>query len=274
MRPQGSGAHVDDDVVGPGDVPTIVRLDDGAPTEVRLDEAAQGDELSAVKDQLLVFARELNAMYLRERSRRRELEEALAKLSQSYAESIAMLGYVVEAKDSYTRAHLERTYEYALALTHRIDPELAADKVVGYGFLLHDVGKVAVPETILRKPGPLDEEEWRIMRRHPTEGEQIVQTMQFLQPALSVIRHHHERWDGAGYPDRLAGEDIPLAARIFAVADTFDAMTTDRPYRSGLGFEVAVEEIARCAGSQFDPGVVQEFLRVCDDLWRDDPPSA
>lgn len=236
--------------------------------------AQPGDdsELGAVKGQLLIFARELNDVFLRERKHRQALEETLDKLSQAYLATIKTLAFVVEAKDAYTRAHLERTHQYALALAQRVDPAIAADEVIGYGFLLHDVGKVAVPGDILGKSGPLSEDEWEVMRTHPEQGELIVSAMEFLGPAVAVIRHHHERWDGGGYPDGLAGDDIPLPARIFSIADTLDAMTTNRPYRAALPFETAVEEIDRCAGTQFDPLVVEQFLGLCDEVWRGDPP--
>lgn len=218
----------------------------------------ESDEL--VKEQLLAITRDLRETLLEERARRRELEDALDRLERSYLATIETLALVVEAKDAYTKRHLERTRDYAVGLSRRIEPAIAEDPVLRYGFLLHDVGKVGVRESILGKPGPLTDDEWREMRDHPLIGVQIVSAMDFLQPAVSVIKHHHERWDGKGYPDGLAGEDIPLAARIFSVADTLDAMVTDRPYRNGLDFDVAVEEIHRCAGTQFDPLVVEHFM--------------
>lgn len=220
------------------------------------------DELAGVKDQLLVFTRELNQMLLAERLRRRELEEALDRLEKSYVATIKSLALAVEAKDDYTAGHLERTHRYAVALARRVDPVMAENRAVGYGFLLHDVGKVGVPESILGKDGPLTEGEWELMRQHPEIGERIVSPAEFLKPAVAVIRHHHERWDGKGYPDGLAGEDIPLPARVFTLADTFDAMTTDRPYRKAMPDEAALEEIQRCGGTQFDPDLVGRFAEL------------
>ena len=177
-----------------------------------------------------------------------------------------MLAFIVEAKDSSTREHLERTHEYARALARTIGDESICGPEVSYGFLLHDVGKVGIPESILCKPGPLTDEEYEVMKTHPLIGVQIVSPIAFLTPAIDIIRCHHERWDGKGYPDGLAGEAIPLASRVFSVCDSFDAMTSDRPYRRALPFERAVEEIERCAGTQFDAEVVTSFVEMCEQM--------
>ncbi|HET6751709.1 MAG TPA: HD-GYP domain-containing protein [Actinomycetes bacterium] len=173
---------------------------------------------------------------------------------------------IAEAKDPRTRAHLQRTHDYAVALTEAVDPALAADQRLRYGFLLHDVGKVGIPEAVLNKAGPLDDDEWEVMRAHPLIGVQMVAGIKSLGHAVEVIRCHHERWDGKGYPAGLAGDAIPLGARIFAVADAFDAMTSDRPYRRALPFERACQEIQDGAGSQFDPTVVEVFAAIAPDL--------
>ena len=175
------------------------------------------------------------------------------------------LARVVEAKDRTTRGHLDRTQAYGIALARRIDPALVATPTLGYGFFLHDIGKVGVPESILCKEGPLTTEEWDVMRSHPLVGADIVSPMGFLAETVTLIRHHHERFDGSGYPDGLRGEAIPLAARIFAVADAFDAMTSDRPYRDSLGIERAVTEIRRASDTQFDPEIVRTFVEMVED---------
>ena len=149
---------------------------------------------------------------------------------------------------------------YGLELAAAYDESLVADPSLEYGFLLHDVGKIGIPETILRKPGPLDDTERRLMQRHPLLGVGILDGIPLLEGAgLEVVRSHHERWDGTGYPDGLAGEEIPVAARIFALADALDAITTDRPYRKRLSWETAIDEILGNSNAQFDPGVVAAF---------------
>jgi len=212
------------------------------------------------RNQLLVFAREIKEIYQRERERTRELSTALDQLNDAYLSTMKTLAFLVEAKDVGTRMHLDRTNQYGLALARLIDPKLAELQEVGYGFLLHDIGKIGVSERILTKAGPLSESEWAVMRTHPLIGAQVVAPMSFLGRAVDVIRSHHERWDGGGYPRGLAGDAIPLPARIFSVVDAFDAMTSDRPYRRALHVEEAIEEIARSSGTQFDPEVVEAFL--------------
>jgi ribonuclease P protein subunit RPR2 len=192
----------------------------------------------------------------------------LENLQETYLATMTSLAQVVEAKDRTTRGHLERTRAYGVALAVRIDPSLAEGPELGFGFFLHDIGKVGIPESILCKAGPLSGAEWEVMRTHPTIGAQIVAPIRFLGDAAAlVIRHHHERFDGRGYPEGLAGDDIPIAARIFSIADSFDAMTSDRPYRRALAVDRALDEIRGGAGTQFDPEVVKVFV----DLVERDP---
>jgi HD-GYP domain-containing protein (c-di-GMP phosphodiesterase class II) len=222
-------------------------------------------ELPAVHEQLIVFARELGDLYRLERSRSAELERVLESLQETYIATMKSLAQVIEAKDRTTRGHLDRTQAYGLALARRIAPDLVATPNLGYGFFLHDIGKVGVPEQILCKEGPLTSEEWTVMRNHPVVGAQIIAPIAFLTGAVELIRHHHERFDGTGYPDGLRAEEIPLAARIFAVADSFDAMTSDRPYRGAMQVDRALAEIDGGAGTQFDPDVVRVFVRMIDE---------
>jgi ribonuclease P protein subunit RPR2 len=230
-------------------------------------------ELPAVHQQLIVFARELGELYRQERARSRELERVLESLQESYLATMTSLAQVIEAKDRTTRGHLDRTQAYGLALARRIDRSLLASPSLGYGFFLHDIGKVGVPEHILCKRGPLSVQEWEVMRRHPVVGAQIVSPITFLREAVDLIRHHHERFDGTGYPDSLRGEAIPLPARIFAVCDSFDAMTSDRPYRGSIGVHRALEEVEAGAGTQFDPEVVRVFVRMIDEGPVEDDPD-
>lgn len=220
----------------------------------------QGQEPEApIGEQLVVVAQELSDLYRSERAKAAELERAYDQLQHTYSAAIRTLAFVVEAKDNGTKQHLDRCQIYGLELAREIDPRLVDDPEVGVGFLLHDIGKVGVPESILTKAGPLSDDEWEIMRGHPLVGVRIVEPMQFLGEAVQVIKCHHERFDGTGYPQGMKGEQIPLAARIFAVVDSFDAMTSDRPYRPALTVEHAMEEIRRGRGTQFDPDIVVAF---------------
>lgn len=226
---------------------------------------ARDPEAGSLHDQLKVFAREVGVLYSAERVRRRELEHALDRAREMYIATMKSLAHVVEAKDPTTRGHLDRTAHYGLALARRVDPELAERPEVAYGFFLHDIGKVGIPESILCKAGPLTELEWIVMRSHPNQGARIVEPIPFMGEAVEIVRSHHERFDGGGYPRGLRGNEIPLSARIFSIADSFDAMTSDRPYRSALPAGAAVAEIRAGSGSQFDPRCVEEFERLAEE---------
>jgi putative nucleotidyltransferase with HDIG domain len=207
------------------------------------------------EEQLVLYARDLRHLVELERAQRGLLESA-------YRETVSALASALGTKDTGTRRHSQRVQRYALALTEAIDPRLAADPALEYGYLLHDIGKIGVPDEILHKPGPLDEAEWRVMRRHTLLGAQMIGGVAFLQEAgVEVVRSHHERWDGRGYPDGLAGDEIPLGARIFAVADAVDAITNPRPYREARSWRDCRREIVAQKGTQFDPDVVDAF---CD----------
>lgn len=232
----------------------------------------RADELDRTRRQLLLFADDLQTMVEREKLRRTEVEQAYRELSSSYLRMVRTLAEVVEARDSYTRSHLDRTYQFAMALTRRVAPELASRAEIGYGYLLHDIGKVGIPDSILNKPGPLTDDEWRVMRTHPVIGVTLVQPLKLLGDAVGIVRSHHERWDGGGYPEGLHGEDIYLPARIFMLADAFDAMTTDRSYRKALPIDVALEEVSSNAGTQFDPELARAWLELIDDLEREGRP--
>jgi HD-GYP domain-containing protein (c-di-GMP phosphodiesterase class II) len=218
-----------------------------------------------VHGQLMAFARDLKSLYRQERERSRELEHALERLSDSYLSTMESLAVLVEAKDEHTRRHLDRSMDLALELTRIVAPDLAERPEIGWGYRLHDIGKVAIAERILMKRGDLTPSEWLEMRTHPEVGAQIVAPLAFLGDAVLVIRHHHERYDGSGYPDGLRGEAIPTPARIFSVVDAFDAITNDRPYRKARSVGEALEEIARRAGVQFDPHVVEVFVGMVED---------
>lgn len=173
---------------------------------------------------------------------------------------VESLAYAVEIKDAHTGQHMYRTALLASGCLEMIDYDLSLDESINFGFLLHDIGKIGVPDYILRKPGELSEEEWEIMRAHPEMGARIVEPMGFEDRTLEVILYHHERWDGMGYPYGIEGEDIPLAARVFAVADTYDALTCERPYKTAATKDVALHYIALEAGTRFDPLVAATFI--------------
>lgn len=232
----------------------------GAPEEIDYRE-----ELERTRNQLLMFARDMSTVYQRKREHEKKLSALLDELRTDYLSIVETLALVVEAKDAYTSQHLQRCKEYGIALANRIDPAMVTPQLQ-YGFLLHDVGKIGIPEAILTKAGPLTEREMKIMRTHPEIGVQLVKPMHRVlgDVSVEVIRHHHERFDGGGYPDGRKGQDIPLAARVFTVVDAFDAMTTDRPYRVSVGLEAALQQLRAGAGTQFDPDVVDEFEKLME----------
>jgi response regulator RpfG family c-di-GMP phosphodiesterase len=206
-----------------------------------------------VDKQLLLYAQDFRRLLDLERGQRLLLQSA-------YRETAVALAHALEAKDTGTGAHSERVRRYATELARAVDVSLPQDPSLEYGFILHDVGKIAIPDALLSKRDPLSAAERRVLQTHPVLGEQMVGNAALLRgQGASVVRSHHERWDGAGYPDGLAGEEIPLGARIFSVADALDAMTSDRPYRPARPWLDAVAEITREAGSQFDPEIVTVF---------------
>jgi putative nucleotidyltransferase with HDIG domain len=181
-----------------------------------------------------------------------------------YRETLASLSNALEAKDAVTSQHTEEVVRLAVAVAAELELELEMVRSVELGAVLHDIGKVRVPEAILNKPGPLTEDEWVVMRTHPEVGEQILRPIQSLRAILPIVRHHHERWDGTGYPDRLVARAIPLGARIVAACDAYRAMTEDRPYRAALSEAEARKELKLGAGSQFDEECVDALLRALD----------
>jgi response regulator RpfG family c-di-GMP phosphodiesterase len=206
------------------------------------------------QEQLLLYAHDLRHVL--------EIEKGQRALVQSaYRETVMALASALESKDTGTRAHSQRVQLYALELARMLDRDLLDDPSTEYGFLLHDVGKIGIPDRILQKPRPLSPAEERLMRTHTVLGEQVLSGVAFFHgEGLNVVRSHHERWDGAGYPDGLGGTDIPLAARVFAVADALDAMTSDRPYRRARRWVDAGRELVQQSGKQFDPDVVRGFV--------------
>jgi response regulator RpfG family c-di-GMP phosphodiesterase len=191
-----------------------------------------------------------------------ELQQALIEVETSYNSTLYALVAALDAREHETSDHSQRVVRYTLAIAERLGVPKSEEPDIARGALLHDIGKIGVPDAILLKPGPLSPGEWEEMRRHPQIGWTILRSIAFLGQPADIVLAHQERWDGSGYPRGLRGESIPLGARIFAIADTLDAMTSDRPYRLGTSMTSALAEIGRCAGTQFDPRCVEAFLSI------------
>ena len=186
----------------------------------------------------------------------------LAQLREAYETSLIMFANAIEVRDPYTRGHVERVMNYSHAIAEQLGWSSASIDSLRFGSILHDIGKIHISEGILKKRGALTEEEWAEMRQHPQMGVELVKDIPYLVPAIPVILYHHERWNGSGYPFGMRGEEIPAAARVVAVTDSFDAMTTMRPYRSELTPRKAYQEILDTRGVLYDPAVVDAFERA------------
>ena len=198
----------------------------------------------------------------RVREKTSELSKALREIEAAYTSTLYALVAALDAREHETSDHSQRVVRYTLAIAEQMGVPAAERPDIARGALLHDIGKIGVPDAILLKPGKLLPHEWEEMRRHPEIGHTILRSIPFLEVSSRIVLAHQERWDGQGYPNRLAGEDIPLGARIFAIADTLDAITSDRPYRRGAPIEKARAEIRRHSGTQFDPRCAEAFLSL------------
>ena len=235
------------------------------------------------KDHLLVTVRraldyrrllQQNAMYRQDleemvSARTGMLHQAIADLERSYDITLEALGDALDLKDAETEGHSKRVTAFTIALARGAGIPAHQIPIVARGAFLHDIGKMAIPDAILLKPSKLMADEKKVMREHCARGYQMLRKIPFLQEAAEIVYSHQEHYDGSGYPRGLKGEQIPLGARIFAVADTLDAITSDRPYRKATSFAAARLEIKRCAGTQFDPHVVDVYLSLPDQLWED-----
>ncbi|HEY0375770.1 MAG TPA: HD domain-containing phosphohydrolase [Pyrinomonadaceae bacterium] len=197
------------------------------------------------------------------------LDRALISLEDAYRSTLKALTAALETRDAETHGHSERVVTFSLRLGHELNLDKTQLTALEFGSLLHDIGKIGVPDAILRKPARLDEAEWETMREHPSHGQSILRDIAFLEGAARVVAQHHEKWDGSGYPLGLKECEIDLNARIFAVADAFDAMTSDRVYRRSRSYEAAAAELDEWAGRQFDPQVVEAFHRVPPEDWEE-----
>jgi len=225
----------------------------------------------ALEHHELVVAKQRYENHLEElvEQRTAELDRALNSLEGAYRSTLKALTAALETRDSETHGHSERVVSYSLRLGREYGLNSEEMKALEFGSLLHDIGKIGVPDSILRKPAKLTEEEWVRMREHPLHGQQILRGIEFLQGAARVVAQHHEQWNGTGYPVGLRGEEIDINARIFSVADAFDAITSDRVYRRGKSYEAAAQELDDWAGRQFDPKVVEAFHRVPKEDWEE-----
>lgn len=190
----------------------------------------------------------------------------LAQLQGAYRDTLIVLANAIELRDKYTRGHVERVMRYASLVAEKLGWTASQLEPLEYGTILHDIGKIYIRESILHKAGSLSDEEWTEMKTHTTRGAELLEGISYLEEAIPIIRNHHERWDGLGYPDGLAGEKIPPGARIASVVDAFDAMTTERVYRESSTADQAMEEIRKGSGTRYDPLVVQAFLATWGDI--------
>jgi putative nucleotidyltransferase with HDIG domain len=202
-------------------------------------------------------------------NRTEQLRQTMSDLERSYDITLEALGDALDLKDAETEGHSKRVTAFTIAMARHMGLPADQIRVIARGAFLHDIGKMAIPDSILRKPGKLTEAEVAVMKEHCFLGYQMVRKIPFLRDAAEIVYSHQEKWDGTGYPRNLKGEEIPLGARIFSVADTLDAMRSDRPYRPAQPFAVAREEILRWSGRQFDPSVVKAFVSMPDSIWED-----
>ncbi len=221
-----------------------------------------GAEYTAEESEILTFVANSVGVGL-------ENARLIKQLQLTYVTTLKTLISIMEAKDPYTKGHTERVAMYSMQIAERMGLKHEKRRMIAFGALLHDIGKLGLREEVLHKREALTEEEWEIMKSHPTIGAAIVENMEFIPGAVDIVRYHHESWDGRGYPDQLVGEDIPMGARIVAVADAFDAMTTDRSYRRALSVDEAMRRLKSGAGTQFDPVVVHEFAEVIESQSRE-----
>jgi len=197
-----------------------------------------------------------------------ELDKALEEVETSYRSTLKALVQALEARDYETHGHSERVVTFSLRLGYELGLDKKALRDLELGALMHDIGKIGVPDAVLRKPAKLNEEEWEQMRLHPLHGQKILRNIAFLEGATRIVAQHHEKWDGTGYPFGLRGEDIDIGARIFSVVDAYDAIISDRVYRKGRPYQEALEELEKFAGTQFDPLIIEAFKVIPKEDWE------
>ncbi|NOH04268.1 MAG: HD-GYP domain-containing protein [Chloroflexi bacterium] len=222
------------------------------------------NDLQSLVDQAAI-ALERSLLLVESRRQAVEIKAAYDMLEKAYDHTLASLISALDARDQETEGHSMRVSSLAVKLGETLGFSNEQLKVLERGSILHDIGKIGISDSILHKPGPLSDDEWRIMRTHPDIGAKIVEGIPFLQDTIPIIRHHQERWDGTGYPSRLRGEEIPLLARLFAVVDAFDALTSNRPYRQKISAAEALRYLREEAGILFDPQIVSAFEKMANE---------
>ncbi|PYM19100.1 MAG: two-component system response regulator [Candidatus Rokuibacteriota bacterium] len=234
---------------------------------VNVDELLIAADRALERRHLLIERREYQALLERRiEEATHHLAAAYRELESTYRATLEALGSALDTRDVGTESHSRRVHGYALATAREYGMPETELSDLAHGVLLHDIGKIGIPDAILLKPGPLTPDEWKTMRTHPDIGKRLIEKIPFLRGAIPIVYSHHEKWDGTGYPHGLQAEQIPVGARIFSVVDAFDAMTFDRPYSQAIAFDAAKAELKRCAGAHFDPEVVEAFLRVPESL--------
>jgi len=256
------------------DVDTAVRAmrlgaDDYILKPFTLDALSISVERALERRELILNARRhQEELELAVEEKTRKLRLALSEVQGTFNATVEAMVSSIEARDCETQHHCRRAREYSLMLAHRLGLRGRDLRDAGWGSLLHDVGKIGVADRILLKPGPLDDDEWAEMRKHPIIGYRLLSPIRFLHGAAQIVLHHHEKWDGTGYPYGKQGEEIPFGARVFMLADAIETITSKRSYKEALSFQVALEEIENSAGNHFDPLVVEAFRRVDSEEWR------
>jgi len=232
-----------------------------------LDKIRTGQELG-VEDFLLKPIEAENMIRTIHGKLMRAAELEVAHIGQAYLETVTVLANAIEGRDYYTRGHVDRVTAYALRLAKELRWPPNQLRILELGARLHDIGKVRVPDNILNKPGPLNDEEWAIMKKHPSVGARVLRGISHLRPAMPCILYHHERWDGKGYPEGLKGREIPIEARLLAIVDVYDAITTKRPYHPAKSYQEVVELLKSESGKHFDPDLVPIFINIIAELSR------
>src|SRR5262249_39410450 len=247
----------------------IALVGEGVKLLTLVEEQREAVKRISLEHQRLVRRETLLDVVVKERTK--ELEESYLKLKAANRQALFGLAEAIEARDPYTKGHCGRVAAYSLVLAKEAGYPDEGLETLEFGAFLHDIGKIGIRDAVLFKPGPLDDAEWAHMREHPAKGHDIASKIAMLHPIMPAVRNHHERWDGSGYPDKMKDTEIPLVARIVAIADAYDAMSTDRPYKKALSLEECEAILRKTAGKMYDPDLIEVFVKQhLGTLYRDD----